>query len=88
MEFNRIIVNLFFLFFLVEGAIVAQPIDKKNSDKRMVTSMDKNTREKVIDQIQAEQYANDIAKYNREMCPLKSGDIIIDSIVYDYRNLI
>ena len=34
MEFNRIIVNLFFLFFLVEGAIVAQPIDKKNSDKR------------------------------------------------------
>lgn len=88
MRFNRIIVNLFFLFFLVEGAIVAQPIDKNNSGKWIVTSMDENTRAKVLDQIQAEQYANDIAKYNREMCPLKSGDITIDSIVYDYRNLI
>ena len=88
MKFNRIIANLFFLFFLVEGAIVAQPIDKKKSDKRIVTSMDENTRAKVMDQIQAEQYANEIAKYSQEMCPLKSGDIIIDSIVYDYRNLI
>ena len=87
MRFNRIIANLFCLFFLVEGAIIAQPIDKKHSAKRIVSSMDENTREKVIDQIQA-QYANDIAKYNREMCPLKSGDIIIDSILYDYRNLI
>lgn len=88
MKFNRIIANLFFLFFLIEGAIVAQPIDKKNSDKRMVTSMDENTRAKVMDQIQAEQYANEIAKYNREMCPLKSGDVTIDSLVFDYQNLI
>lgn len=88
MRFNRIIANLFCLFFLFEGAIVAQPIDKKHSDKWIVSSMDENTREKVIDQIQAEQYADEIAKYNREMCPLKTGDIIIDSIVYDYRNLI
>lgn len=55
--------------------------------KSVVTSMDEQTQEKVMAQMTASRFANDIAKYNKEGCPMVSGVIVIDSITYDYQNL-
>ncbi len=61
--------------------------DEIQNAKPGVREMDELTTEKVLEQYQAEKYANEIAKFSREMCPMKSGIMIIDSMVYDYENL-
>ena len=55
--------------------------------KSVATSMDEQTQEKVMEQMMASKYANDIAKFNKELCPMVSGEMVIDSITYDYQNL-
>ena len=57
------------------------------SAKPVVREMDKTTTEKVKEQFDAEHYAHDIAKTSRDLCPMVSGGMIIDSMVYDYKNL-
>lgn len=55
--------------------------------KPVATSMDELTQEKIMAQMMSSKYANDIAKYNKEICPMVSGEIIIDSITYNDPNL-
>lgn len=81
-----------FRFVLMEentliGFSVDITTEEVRNAKMEVLSMDDQTQEKVEEQLLAEQFANDIAKYSKKMCPMVSGDVIIDSIAYDYDNL-
>lgn len=77
--------------FLEENTRKGFQIDVSSEEirntKLVVTSMDLQTQEKVKEHMMANRYANDIAKFNKELCPLVSGEIIIDSMLYDYENL-
>lgn len=55
--------------------------------KLPVVETDELTQEKIQEQLLAERYANELAQYSRELCPIKSGEVWIDSLVYDYENL-
>ena len=61
--------------------------DEIRNAKPAVREMDELTTEKVMEHFQAEQYANEIAKFNKEFCPMVSGIMVIDSMIYDYENL-
>ena len=62
-------------------------VDEIRNSKQEVRKMDEPTTEKFMKQVQAEQYANEIAKFNREACPMVSGIMVVDSMNYDYENL-
>jgi len=55
--------------------------------KMMATSMDSLTREKVMEQMLPEVYANDVEKYSRENLPVKTGLVTMERIHYDGETL-
>lgn len=55
--------------------------------KPMVTDMDSLTREKVMEQMLPEIYANDVEKYSRENLPAKTGPVTMERIRYDGESL-
>ncbi len=61
--------------------------DEIRSSKLVVRTMDETSTEKFKEHLEAEHFAHDIAKTSKELCPMVSGGMIIDSMVYDYKNL-
>lgn len=55
--------------------------------KLMATSMDSLTREKVVEQMLPEIYANNVEKYSRENLPVKTGGVTMERIHYDGETL-
>ncbi len=55
--------------------------------KLPVVAADEVTQEKIQEHLLAERFANELAQYSRELCPIKSGEVWIDSLVFDYENL-
>lgn len=55
--------------------------------KMMVTSMDSLTREKVMEQMLPEVYANEVEKYSREYFPEKSGPVMMERMHFDGESL-
>lgn len=55
--------------------------------KLPVVAADEVTQDKIQEHLLAEQFANEVAKNSRETCPMMSGEVWIDSLVYDYENL-
>ena len=55
--------------------------------KMMATSMDSLTREKVIEQMMPELYANEVEKFSREHFPEKTGSVTIERMRYDGESL-
>lgn len=79
------------LLFLEENTRKAIDIiltmDEIKNAKLPVLSADENTLDKVHEQFLAEQFVRDLAKFNREDCPLPSGIMTIDSLTYDFEDL-
>ena len=48
---------------------------------------DQETEDKILEQVMAERFVRKLEKSNREECPIVTGDVIIDSLAYDYENL-
>lgn len=55
--------------------------------KLMATSMDSLTREKVVEQMLPEIYANNVEKYSKENLPVKTGGVTMERIHYDGETL-
>ena len=62
-------------------------MDEIKNAKLPVLSADDNTLDKIHEQFLAEQFVRDLAKFNREECPLPSGIMTIDSLTYDFEEL-
>ena len=62
-------------------------MDEIKNAKLPVLSADDNTLDKIHEQFLAEQFVRDLAKFNREECPLPSGIMTIDSMTYDFEEL-
>ena len=62
-------------------------MDEIKNAKLPVSSADENTIDKIHEQFLAEQFVHDLAKFNREECPLPSGIMTIDSLTYDFEDL-
>lgn len=81
----------FRFIYIEENTLKGYQIDISSEEilnsKPAVREMDELTIEKVQEQYEAEHFAHDIAKTSKELCPMVSGGMIIDSMVYDYKNL-
>jgi len=55
--------------------------------KLMATSMDSLTREKVVEQMLPEIYANEVEKYSRENLPVNTGTVTMERMHYDGETL-
>jgi len=55
--------------------------------KLIATSMDSLTREKVVEQMLPEIYANNVEKYSKENLPVKTGGVTMERIHYDGETL-
>lgn len=55
--------------------------------KLPAAAADEHTQEKIQEQLLAERFANELAQFSRNLCPRKSGEVWIDSLVYDYKNM-
>lgn len=61
--------------------------DEIRSAKLPVLAADETTLGKIQEQILADRFAQELAIYSKEMCPMLSGDVLIDSLKYDYKDL-
>ena len=82
----------FRFLYLEENTLKGFQIDISSEEirhaKPFAIPADEITQEKILEQMSAEQFAYEIAKNSRELCPMVSGGIITDSLVFDYENLI
>jgi hypothetical protein len=79
------------LLFIEENTKKALLFDISADDilKANIPAMtdDQNPEEKILEQILAEQFVKQLEKSNREECPIVSGNMVIDSLSYDFENL-
>ena len=61
--------------------------DEIRNAKLPVSAADETTLDKIQEQILADRFAQDLAYYSKEMCPMWSGEVLIDSLIYDYKDL-
>lgn len=79
------------LLFIEENTRKALTLDISAEDlanaKLPAVVADQETEDKILEQVMAERFIRKLEKSNREECPIVTGDVIIDSLAYDYENL-
>ena len=79
------------LFFIEENTRKALTLDILAEDvanaNLPAVAADQETEDKILEQVMAERFIRKLEKSNREECPIVTGDVIIDSLAYDYENL-
>ena len=79
------------LLFIEENTRRALTLDIPSEEianaKLLAVVDDQETNDKILEQVMAERFVRKLEKSNREECPIVTGDVIIDSLVYDYENL-
>ena len=79
------------LLFIEENTRKALTLDISAEDlanaKLPAVDADQETDDRILEQVMAERFIRKLEKSNREECPIVTGDVIIDSLAYDYANL-